>query len=91
MLLGFIVALSGCGDDEGDSFTCTDVSGLDEAARTTRTSLAYVDTSPHADKNCLNCQLWTSGEVATQCGGCQVMQGPIHPLGYCNSWALKQG
>jgi hypothetical protein len=87
---GAAKVLAACGDDDGASFTCTDVSGLDEAQRAARTALEYVDASPHADKNCLNCQLWQSGTNATQCGACQVIQGPIHPHGYCKSWAARQ-
>lgn len=72
----------------GGGFECTDTSGLSEADAATRTSLSYVDASPEAGKNCLNCQLYTGG--ADACGSCTVVKGPIHPQGYCTAWAEKQ-
>lgn len=79
--------LGACGGD--DALTCTDTAGLPPAAVTLRTTLAYVDQSPHgAQKNCLNCNFYQAA-AANQCGGCTLIQGPIHPEGYCNSWAAK--
>ncbi len=80
------VAVASC-TGGGGGFTCDDVSGLSEADAATRTSLAYVDASPEAEKNCLNCQLYTGGEA--ECGACTVVKGPIHPQGYCTAWAAK--
>ncbi|HJK94606.1 MAG TPA: high-potential iron-sulfur protein [Polyangiaceae bacterium LLY-WYZ-15_(1-7)] len=90
--------LVGCGGEEGggsgggsDELSCTDTSGLEPAAVQTRNSLAYVDASPHgAAKNCTNCQFYEAAPSAGQCGGCTIVPGPIHPEGYCNSWAAKQ-
>jgi hypothetical protein len=81
--------LQACGGG-GDELTCTDTAGLDPAAVQMRTSLAYVDRSPHgATKNCTNCNFYQAA-AAGQCGGCTLIRGPIHPEGYCNSWAAKQ-
>ena len=67
------------------------LNGLEPAAVQTRNSLAYVDASPHgAAKNCTNCQFYEAAPSAGQCGGCTIVPGPIHPEGYCNSWAAKQ-
>ena len=85
---GAAAVFSACGESKS-GFSCTDTSGLAPAEKQMRDTLKYVDKSPHADKNCLNCQLWTSGTTADKCGGCQVIKGPIHPLGYCTSW-VKQ-
>ena len=68
---------------------CTDVSGLTDAEKNMRTTLKYVAKSPEAEKNCVNCGLWVEPEAGAECGGCQVVKGPIHPEGYCTSWVAK--
>ena len=80
--------LTACGgeESEGGALSCTDTSGLSEAQTATRSSQEYVDSSPNADQNCANCNFFTAGQ-AGQCGSCTVIQGPIHPDGYCNLWA----
>ena len=72
-----------------EGFTCTDTSGLTEAEVTMRTQLQYVDESPDPEKLCSNCALYTAAPAEGQCGGCTVVKGPIHPDGYCTSWAPK--
>lgn len=80
------VLLQGCKKAE---FSCDDASGLDEADSELRTQLEYVDRSPHGTaKNCRTCAFYVAGEQ-NQCGQCTLVKGPIHPLGYCNSWAAK--
>jgi hypothetical protein len=74
---------------EGD-FSCTDVSGLTEQERQMREQLQYVDHSPAPDQHCTNCQLYIEAAEGEQCGGCQLLKGPIHPDGYCTSWVAKQ-
>ena len=83
-------ALVGCGEEGGggEGLTCTDTSGLEPAQLTTRESQAYTDSSANAEQNCANCRFYTAGQ-ADQCGSCQVIQGPIHPDGYCNLWAAQ--
>ena len=71
------------------SFSCEDTSGLTEQQIQMRTNAQYVDDSPHEDKRCDNCQLYKQPEAGQQCGGCQVIAGPIHPKGYCNLWVAK--
>ena len=67
---------------------CTDTSGLTAEEAAVRTTLAYVDKSPDPSKPCSGCALYKpAGEG--QCGGCQVMKGPIHPEGTCKSWVKK--
>lgn len=84
---GLVVMGSACGG--GDGLNCTDVSGLSDAERSARTSLGYVEVSPHAArKNCTNCNFYTAGPQG-QCGECTLVKGPINPNGYCNSWAAK--
>jgi len=70
-------------------FSCQDVSGLNEQDAELRAALQYVDRSPHAStKRCGNCAFYVAGKE-NQCGQCTLVKGPIHPLGYCNSWATK--
>ncbi len=83
--------VAACGGEEaqsgGDSFTCDDVSGLDDTQRATRTSLQYSDTTADEAKRCDACQLYTA--AASGCGTCSVVAGPIHPAGTCASFAPR--
>lgn len=78
--------LQGCKKEE---LHCDDASSLSEEDAKLRTSLEYRDRSPHGEsKRCGNCAFYVArGE--DQCGRCTLVKGPIHPLGYCNSWAAK--
>lgn len=68
---------------------CEDVSGLREDDVALREQLEYRDVSPHGEsKSCENCAFYLSGKK-NECGRCTLVKGPIHPLGYCNSWAAK--
>lgn len=70
-------------------FSCVDVSGLSTEETELRVALEYVDRSPHDEKkSCGTCAFYVAAE-ANQCGQCTLVKGPIHPLGYCNSWAMK--
>ena len=75
--------------DADESFSCMDTSGLAEADVTMRTTLEYTDTSPEADKNCENCALYVAPVEGSNCGTCQTVMGPIHPLGYCTIWVAQ--
>lgn len=78
--------LQGCKKAE---FSCTDTSGLGAEDAKLRTSLEYRDRSPHGEtKSCSNCAFYVAAGEG-ECGRCTLVQGPIHPLGYCNSWAAK--
>jgi len=68
---------------------CEDVSGLSEEDLALRTQLQYRDLSPHGEnKNCKRCTFYLTAKK-DDCGRCTLIKGPIHPLGYCNSWAAK--
>ena len=70
-------------------FSCDDASGLSAQDAELRAALEYVDGSPHETaKNCANCAFFVVGAKG-ECGQCTLVKGPIHPLGYCNSWAAK--
>lgn len=80
------VLLNGCTKPD---FRCEDVSGLSEDAAELRAALEYQDRSPHGEtKKCSNCAFFKAGKE-NECGRCTLLKGPIHPLGYCNSWAAK--
>lgn len=72
--------------DEENALSCTDVSNLTEEQIQTRKSVQYVDDSPNEEKQCNNCRLFEPPDATEECGGCQVVPGPIHPQGYCTSW-----
>ena len=81
--------LVGCGgEEEGGALTCTDTTGLEPGQIATRESQSYTDSSPNADQNCANCNFFQAGQAGA-CGTCQVIQGPIHPDGYCGLWAAR--
>jgi len=70
-------------------FHCQDVSNVGKADLEVRNALEYQDWSPHGEqKNCANCAFYAAGDK-NQCGQCTLVRGPIHPLGYCASWAAK--
>ncbi len=73
-----------------EGFTCTDTSGLTEQELTMRNeTFMYVDTSTEEGKTCDNCALYVAAAEGQQCGTCTIIKGPIHPDGYCTSWAAK--
>lgn len=79
------------GGGMGESgFSCTDTSGLTDAQVQQRGAVNYVDATPNPEQLCSNCQLYTQPEGGAQCGGCQVVPGPIHPDGYCDLWVAVQ-
>lgn len=95
------VFLSACGPESAETgeaapemaeegFSCLDTTGLTDMEVQMRQTLAYVDESPFPEKLCNNCQFWQPAATEGQCGGCQLLKGPIHPQGYCNSWAPMQ-
>ena len=77
--------------DERAAFSCTDVSNLTKEQIQTRKTLQYVDASPDAEKRCNNCRLFEPPGDGEECGGCQVVPGPIHPNGYCTAWIAATG
>lgn len=82
---GFI--LQNCAKSKTDEDPCADLSKLSEEEKQTRKDFEYVSKSQFPDKLCDNCELWVAPEEGTICGGCEIMEGPIHPKGYCNVWA----
>ena len=80
------VLLQGCKKAE---LRCNDTSGLAPEDAELRTELEYRDDSPHGEtKRCGNCAFFVAADK-NQCGQCTLVKGPIHPRGYCSSWASK--
>jgi hypothetical protein len=69
---------------------CGDLSGLTEDEKAIRDTFKYVAQSPDPNKLCTNCQFWSVPKEGENCGGCQIIKGPINPDGYCNQWLQKQ-
>lgn len=78
----------GCTEEK---LVCTDTSRLNKAATQLRAALDYQDLSPHGEtKSCSSCQFFRPAKKDDRCGACTLVQGPINPAGYCNSWAPKE-
>jgi hypothetical protein len=78
-------ALLACGKKP---LECTDTSALKPDELSLRATLAYTDTSADPTKHCADCQLYKPA-APDQCGGCQLIKGPINPKGSCKSWVKK--
>jgi hypothetical protein len=70
------------------AFACMDVTGLSEEEVAKRAELQYVDATTRAGMNCVGCQFYTAAAEGA-CGGCTILAGPIHPEGWCSTWAAK--
>ncbi|MGB8329255.1 MAG: high-potential iron-sulfur protein [Polyangiales bacterium] len=80
------ILLNACTKPE---FHCEDLTGLSEADMELRSALEYRDVSPHGEeKSCSSCAFYKARKE-NECGQCTLVKGPIHPGGYCNSWAAK--
>lgn len=91
-LLGFAAvavapaALLACGKKP---LACNDTSALKVDEIALRNTLGYEEASKDPQKKCNNCNFFKpAGE--NQCGGCQLLKGPINPDGICKSWVLKK-
>lgn len=54
-----------------------------------RRALGYADRSPDPQKSCATCQHYLPSSDPTQCGGCALLKGPIHPKGTCTAYLRK--
>ncbi len=62
---------------------------IDEASRTTRRTLQYVDKAAVPEKNCIACAQFTPEQYGACGGGCKVITGPVKPEGGCLAFAPK--
>lgn len=86
--------LASCGEGGESVALCADPNVLSFSENSIRQANKYVESSPHADMNCLNCAFFTpeehgaEGEVAN-CGDCSIFEGLASKDGYCESWSTK--
>lgn len=69
-----------------EALRCDDTTGLAQGVIATRRAQHYVDEAPSEAERCDNCRYFQPG-AAGRCGTCRVLEGPIHPEGYCDLWA----
>jgi hypothetical protein len=69
-------------------YTCDDTTGLAETDVATRQRVGYVDRSPDPARACDACEQWQAGPRGA-CGTCQLVRGPIHPLGTCHLFSPR--
>ncbi len=69
---------------------CDDLTGLTEVEIQQREQLQYVAQSQKEEQICANCRFWQPDQQEGACGGCQLIKGPIHPNGWCQTWAPQQ-
>ena len=81
----------GGGGGGGGELSCANPPGLQPAQADMRRSLNYVDRTANASQRCDNCQLYIQPTSEGACGGCQLPLGPVHPAGWCSSWAPMAG
>lgn len=74
-----LVLVAGAGCKKSTPATCPS-SNLTPDDLQIRTALGYTDASADAAKTCAKCQQYVP---ADPCGSCKVVNGPIHPDGYC--------
>ncbi|MCA9507854.1 MAG: high-potential iron-sulfur protein [Myxococcales bacterium] len=73
---------------KNDTITCQTINMSDEQ-KARRKNLRYTDNTPIKTRTCDNCKLYTLPTSASECGGCTVVPGPIHPKGWCSSWYYR--
>lgn len=77
-----LALLAGAGCKRSAPATCP-ASNLSSDELNVRTVLGYVDSSVDAAKTCAKCQQYVP---ADPCGSCKVVNGAIHPDGYCRAF-----
>jgi len=73
--------------------SCVDPDYLSTSDVRLRASLDFTERSPHgSEKECAGCEFFRAvvGD-ADGCGTCQIVQGPVNPRGYCDSWSPPDG
>jgi hypothetical protein len=69
--------------------SCSDTTGLGPDDIQARSTLGYIDATSWPDKTCDACQQYVVARTDGGCGSCKIVKGPIHPHGYCKSFAPK--
>ena len=69
---------------------CNDLSQLSPEDLEIRENFEYVTQTVKPEERCDNCELWVVPADTGQCGGCQIMKGPIKAEGYCTAWIAQE-
>jgi hypothetical protein len=69
--------------------SCMETTGLQPDEIQARKTLDYRDATPFPDKTCERCQQFVAAREDGACATCKVLRGPVHPYGYCKSFAAK--
>lgn len=74
----------------GGRATCDDTSGLSADDARARRDHKYADTGPDPSKRCAGCAQFKGSPKEDTCGACEVLKGPVSPLGTCDLFAPKR-
>ena len=85
VLAGATLGAVACKEDAPPA-VCTDVSSLDEAKKTLRSSLAYVEPSDDPERACSACIQYEAA-ASGQCGKCKLDIGPVSAAATCLAFA----
>lgn len=90
--VSFTAFLESCGGNNKpvENDPCGDTSKLTAAELQTRETFMYTGKSPYEDKVCSICSYYVAPKANEHCATCEVVKGPINPMGYCNSFVKKQ-
>lgn len=81
---------SGEGDKKESGAKAQDCkASIDEASRTSRRTLQYVDKAAVQEKNCAACAQFVPDQYGACGGGCKVITGPVKAEGGCLAFAPK--
>lgn len=69
--------------------TCDDTTGLGADDAKARREHKYFDSGPDPAKRCAGCAQFRGGPKEDACGGCEVLKGPVSPLGTCDLFVAK--
>jgi hypothetical protein len=78
----------GHGKDKKD-FICANPGSLSPAENRQRELGHYTEKSPDPSKSCSGCRYFTTGAKPTDCGACEMFNGPANPKGRCDDWAAR--
>lgn len=83
----WIGAASGCAASD----PCVDPRALSTSESSLRASFHYVARSPHGDAmRCRSCRFFrAAADDAEGCGDCEILQGPVHGMGHCDSFTER--
>ena len=69
--------------------SCNDPNRIKPEQRAIRDALGYTEPTTEPGKTCAKCGQYQAPEKMSDCGGCKVLPGPVHPNGYCRAFVPK--